>query len=278
MVAANARLTATHAVRSAAWTRNASFEDLPRELRDMIYHDLWLQTPRICFSGLFWDNLTYDHGSASQCGLPRWLLTNKSIFQEGLKQLFVKAIWSCRGKFDLKTVQECPSIATSFATKFHLGAKKEVGSRAEPAIHYGNIIAPALTATIVSRFGPQLKHFWKSFDQNLPATTLSLLKRKWRLDLSCLDDFEGSLDSLTVSCEATRWGRHDYDTIAPGLMSAYEVETRRVGVRLVGVDATVAVKADVRVISNTTILRNETHFYIKMECRKVIPRSLGPTP
>ncbi|KAJ4986608.1 hypothetical protein SVAN01_07917 [Stagonosporopsis vannaccii] len=248
MNAANNRQTATPTVLPATNTPKVSFEHLPREIRDAVYLQTWLQTPYISFSSSSWGIFSYGyHVSGSQRGLPLWLLTNKTIFREGLQQWFRELTWMFRGRLSPELVQAFPSVVTSFATKFYFGAKKEVGSREQPAIHYGDIIAPAHAPALLKRFGPQLAHLWIDFDQHLPAYS----KREWRLDLSCLDSVELRLESLTVSCcNATRWGKHDRDTFAPGLVEAYETETRRVGARLVRADAAVEVTFNLDVIDN----------------------------
>src|SRR5690242_16716142 len=244
MANAKTQLTTTHGTSPADRTPAVSLAQLPREIRDAIYHQVWLDTPNICFSEPSLGNLLYGHQTPGSIGLPNWLLTNKSIFHEGLQQLFKRAPWLCRGKINLKNPKAYPPIATSFATKLHLGAKKEIGSREKPAIHYGDIIAPALLPKLLARFGHQLKHLALYFDQNLPG---SVHARVWRLDLACLDGVERRLNSFTVVCNATRWGEFDRDNLAPGLVEAYEMEMRRVGGMLVGADAVVEVEVDVEV-------------------------------
>jgi hypothetical protein len=81
--------------------------DLPRELRDVVYHEAWKLTPVIVASanGLklsHWSKdshtylrVTYPHDQA-RCvplGLPQWLRTSKSMLNEGMVQLRREAVW-----------------------------------------------------------------------------------------------------------------------------------------------------------------------------------------
>ena len=80
-----------------------TFFSLPRELRDQIYHHVWLATPTIkpynhLVSLTTWSRYnssgslreTLPDGphitSSASPGLPTWLLTNRAIFSEGCEQ------------------------------------------------------------------------------------------------------------------------------------------------------------------------------------------------
>lgn len=263
MANAKTQLTTTDGTSPVNRTPVVSLVQLPREIRDAIYHQVWLDTPNIYFSDPSLGNLLYGHHTPGSIGLPHWLLTNKSTFHEGLQQLFKHVPWLCRRKINLNNPKACPPIATLFATKLHLGAKKEIGSREMPAIHYGDIVAPALTPELLARFGHQLRHVSLYFDQNLPG---SVHAQVWRLDLACLDGVGRRLDSFAVVCNATRRGEFDRDGLAPGLVEAYEMETRRVGGKLVGADAVVRVEVDVEVSGCWSGRGVETRAHIRVAC------------
>lgn len=249
----------------------ATFPGLPPELRDLIYHEVWLQSGCLYFSSnLCRDNVSYGNSAIPwQKGLPLWLLTSKTVFHEGLTQLFRKGTWTCEGKCDLNPIRGDVFSAASFASRYTLHAKKEKGTREFPAIKYG-IIAPA-AGQVFYRFGTRLQHVWLEFEQNLPASQDHVQDRKWRLDLSCLDDLRLSLMSLTVSCYAKRYGSLDCDTVAPGLVGAYEREVRRVAGRLVGAEANVEVKQKVGVYERFHDIFYrlvETYLSIRVRCQR----------
>lgn len=71
---------------------------LPREIRDLIYHELWLHAPDIRLhdqSHCRPIEMTYELDFCGPIqGLPEWLLTSKVILQEGLEQLYRVALWT----------------------------------------------------------------------------------------------------------------------------------------------------------------------------------------
>ncbi|KAF1923965.1 uncharacterized protein M421DRAFT_425307 [Didymella exigua CBS 183.55] len=83
---------------------NSRFESLPRELRDIVYHELWRFTPKVSakYKGidmqlLLRSNATDQASSrpASQAlPLPVWLRTRKSILHEGLAELQHSSSWT----------------------------------------------------------------------------------------------------------------------------------------------------------------------------------------
>lgn len=73
------------------------FGDLPREIRDIVYHELWKATPgvRVPYEQ---NHLHLSYGDygwwEKHDGLPAWLFANKAIMKEGIQQLLLKASWS----------------------------------------------------------------------------------------------------------------------------------------------------------------------------------------
>jgi hypothetical protein len=76
------------------------FMELPRELRNVVYDEVWKDTPHIKAPHLDFGigtTVRYDHligGDQHLEGLPTWLLTSKQMFEEGLVQFRLKAQWS----------------------------------------------------------------------------------------------------------------------------------------------------------------------------------------
>jgi hypothetical protein len=87
--------------------------NLPRELRNTVYHELWKTTPKICtHQWPYRIQISYDSkpkpdyeriddqsGPGCQPYLPTWLLTNKQILKEGLEQLYLMSIFYCEPWF-----------------------------------------------------------------------------------------------------------------------------------------------------------------------------------
>jgi hypothetical protein len=75
-------------IRTLTRSRTFSFMNLPQELRDMVYHELWQQTPSVRIersdSNLNLIYLLYGHHwGGTTVGLPLWLLTSKAILEQG---------------------------------------------------------------------------------------------------------------------------------------------------------------------------------------------------
>jgi hypothetical protein len=99
-------------------TLPAGFSKLPRELRDMIYHELWKLTPRIEVFGppplasgikvrkrhaMYYDD--DKHGSTdvwdhSHQTLPSWLRVNTQTLGEGMEQFRSKGVWCINDPWD----------------------------------------------------------------------------------------------------------------------------------------------------------------------------------
>jgi hypothetical protein len=76
------------------------FMALPQELRDLVYDEVWKDTPHIKAPYLDFGagtTVRYDHLLVENRhleGLPTWLLTSKQMCEEGLAQFRLKAQWS----------------------------------------------------------------------------------------------------------------------------------------------------------------------------------------
>ncbi|KAF2242692.1 hypothetical protein BU26DRAFT_524257 [Trematosphaeria pertusa] len=80
-----------------ATTTRRNFVDLPRELRDKVYDELWKGSAIIdVHVGRLLFRVTYGRDYLRRSTLlPMWLRTSKSILHEGLEQLFRKSTWEC---------------------------------------------------------------------------------------------------------------------------------------------------------------------------------------
>jgi hypothetical protein len=96
-----------------------NFLGLPLEIRNMICDTLWKSKPRVAayhehlqvgnladYKGMVFDKTLFstttslravesrDWRPSKHAGLPKWLLTNKQILEEGLTQFRLKAHWN----------------------------------------------------------------------------------------------------------------------------------------------------------------------------------------
>ncbi|KAF2645657.1 hypothetical protein P280DRAFT_503754 [Massarina eburnea CBS 473.64] len=96
------------------------FFELPMELRDMVYEEIWMSTPpiQLCpkpFSHsedsqyLKHHRTSRNFRGSMQQGLPKWLLTNKQILHEGLEKLCFDGRWG----ISLATKQPLPPLLRS---------------------------------------------------------------------------------------------------------------------------------------------------------------------
>ena len=79
----------------------ASFSSLPRELRDMLYHELWTKTSMLWFvqkpRGKPRSRVEINYGNSDQLfqpGLPCWLISSRQFLHEGFCQLLKHALWT----------------------------------------------------------------------------------------------------------------------------------------------------------------------------------------
>jgi hypothetical protein len=75
------------------------FLDLPQEIKDLVYHELWKLTPNIHLCVLHMPmlvplRLMYNLEDGSPIfGLPKWLLASMDFLEEGLRQLLRHTVW-----------------------------------------------------------------------------------------------------------------------------------------------------------------------------------------
>ncbi|KAH5438126.1 hypothetical protein HBI60_053360 [Parastagonospora nodorum] len=77
-----------------------TFFDLPLELRNMVYHELWECTPRIAIQNEGLNNTVYAHHTSACCDIgkpsrmPLWLLTSKQMLKEAVGEFQLNARWN----------------------------------------------------------------------------------------------------------------------------------------------------------------------------------------
>jgi hypothetical protein len=98
-------------------TTSSPFTDLVKELKDMVFHELWIEHSHLVLAlaslqypapdnSLMQILLDYDEPHPQHRykeGLPKWLLTSKATYDKGLKQMLSKAILSWPAHLHLGT-------------------------------------------------------------------------------------------------------------------------------------------------------------------------------
>lgn len=230
-----------------------SFFDLPRELRDIVYDELWKETPRLQVARGRINRGTFEihygilpaSGVILRFGLPRWLLCDTKFLEEGMCQLIRIGSWTCRW---FPPVQNQPGPRQP-------GCSRPSNSRLIDLPHVTNItfivnminnvmeestkisLPPVRSQTsfAIWRFSAKIKNLTLQayHDQLVDGMLMRVTaSTPWTIDLSWLDTSMLLLDSITV--RGTMWGRADLEPIARGLQDAYKAELTRLGSLLVG--------------------------------------------
>lgn len=220
-----------------------SFADLPRELRDMVYADLWSATPllRPSFGRILRSNFVVYYGHTTidtsrgrlRYGLPKWLQLSRGICHEGIEELRRRATWSCwlescRDLDDQTSALIGPASATR-AIWNSMGAEVRLSTQSE-AIH-ATIVTPAPTQplmAIATRLGTDVRHLTLHFQHNVfhYSNELDTLDT-WSVDLSLFDQLDLHLDPLTFVAYLLFAGEIDPQRHTVALRTAYETETNR---------------------------------------------------
>ncbi|KAH7072863.1 hypothetical protein BKA63DRAFT_515879 [Paraphoma chrysanthemicola] len=85
--------------------------DLPLELRNCIYHELWKHTPHLDFMGSSkygYITAEYSHHGDMSPGLPSWLTASKQVLAEASEQFRTRGKWTVI--FGSASSMRCPSI------------------------------------------------------------------------------------------------------------------------------------------------------------------------
>ncbi|KAF2792719.1 hypothetical protein K505DRAFT_362634 [Melanomma pulvis-pyrius CBS 109.77] len=194
--------------RNKGKTENVPFRffHLPRELRDQIYDEVWKKHPMVTFPyrGLKL-HIHYDGGHACSKYLPTWLLTNKSMLEEGLEQLARKSTtyWTPSINFITSTKPSPLLVPTHIRNlNVQLGDLKYTPDKTQPPSQQPR------SATL----GVQ---DWKKTDMEClgsAATELKTLRLKlslgqtrklkkrhdWTVDLSAIELLASKLEKLEV--------------------------------------------------------------------------------
>jgi hypothetical protein len=91
-----------------------NFFNLPRELRDQVYYELWECTPCIKIAGSCdWSRVCacYTVKARKADGMPLWLLTCKQVLTEATEEFKIKGIWVIDADMtpELASIQSLPS-------------------------------------------------------------------------------------------------------------------------------------------------------------------------
>jgi len=236
-------------VRRSARVRKQIFRfmDLPQELKDMIYHELWqfsasMLIPQNTFE---WIQVRYgEFREEDTLGLPNWLLVNHAILSEGLKQLFRQISWVWYRGYnrhrEFTGTRQSPLIGLSVATNFSL-----TGIHVRSSWHHGRPVERYIEpqfhevpriANIVSSAGPMLKALTISLEFHMPPDLSGFYAPdlSWALGLDFLDASDLHLDALTVRLRVHADHHTIYDAHASRLREGVRDEIARVGEMLVG--------------------------------------------
>tara|TARA_R110002003_G_scaffold13_27_gene1032 strand:+ start:387 stop:1265 length:879 start_codon:yes stop_codon:yes gene_type:complete len=117
--------------------------DLPQELKDIVYHELWQKTPTIIIAlaslqKLAKYNLGAKHYEArlqygdsvakTTRGLPRWLLISKTVLEEGLRQLHIhlSVMWLDQDRVSIFRAKTSSLIDIASVTRFGLEVTAQI--------------------------------------------------------------------------------------------------------------------------------------------------------
>lgn len=260
-------------------SRPISFFDLPRELRDMVYDELWKVTPRLQVARGHINRGTFEvhygilptFGVALRYGLPKWLRCDKRFLEEGICQLIRVGSWTCRWfppVPDQTTSQQrlqsqgansllidIPKITNITFVVNMINTVTDDGTEISlPPVRSQNSFS-------IRRFSPKIKDLTlQAYHDQLANGMLMIVHETtpWAVDLSWLDASVLLLDSITV--RGTMWGRADLQPIAKGLQEAYKAELTRLGSLLVGQEGQIETEEAVTSLNEGSMVP-PTHAY-----------------
>ncbi|KAJ4345113.1 hypothetical protein N0V95_005926 [Ascochyta clinopodiicola] len=219
--------------------------NIPREIRDMIYDELWEQTPRIKLpkdNAVSLDSFELCYNSQTpddtfQAGLPQWLLCSSATLKEGLKQLLARAEWSLfwEPKSRLSHTR-CHRVWFSNVTNLTLRTEQFNTFRGptfrEPLMRvmtpWPTFIAPSQIVKLL----PNLKALTLNIHHRVPKAVSAATSTTYVLQIPWFDKVASCLVSFIIHCISN--AEFDLRATAPGLRTAYETEVRRIGLLLIG--------------------------------------------
>lgn len=193
------------------------FMDLPQELKDMMFHELWLQTPTILFkldSVQDQDDmevqLHYGGSVKNVTGLPEWLFTNKAILEKGLKILHANSTLCWREPLSYNhrgsTFQSKAPLLTGLSTitkariqcTFHGLIRQQLLTTSSATRRHVGELVPRL-GTNMKVLSLTMTH--SSHDSTNPNTTAP-----WNISLPSFDMKDSRIEELNVRLETKHWG------------------------------------------------------------------------
>jgi hypothetical protein len=243
-----------------------SFRNLPRELRDILYHELWSRTrrlylihtqgPRSKIEIHYGGRPTFDQRIHSR--LPRWLMCNRQFLQEGFCQLLKHALWYC----DINNERHSFSVGRmglNYAHLIDLTAITDLtlttpmqNGNSERNRHDHIQLAPDMRYirpiwVMCDLVGPKLEHltldalhYWID-RETLLALSETPFDGMCTVDLSPLERIKLPLRSLTI--RASLAGTANPHTIKEKLGPAYERGVKGLGGAMVGHNGQIEVES-----------------------------------
>ena len=210
-------------------SRISPFMELPQELRDMVYHELWNLTPSIRLPHLV---LCYDGATDEDEGcLSGWLLTNKAILEQGLQQLHRSVIWNWRASH----VRYVPSPATRSSSLIALTTATHFRIYLESTASAQSVHTPGLDIQdVLPKLGSDLKvldlelHVYFSNRHVLALQGVP----PWQVILPSFRTLDVQPEELNVRIEVYR-GIHG-NVLASEMLSALEPIIKQRGEKVLG--------------------------------------------
>jgi hypothetical protein len=231
------------------------FMNLPQEIRDMIYHEIWLNIPAAMRSRKYDEDIRvqYDgmRDTIPAIGLPSWLLTSKAILEQGMAQFKRNAVFSLPripGHHETRRVEErdfgpdiSPLVDMSTASRLHV----EVWGRNVDFFHWICHLGMARPdiQCIVSKFGCNLQVLRITMSQGFsnsgpPSTSES----PWRVVLPFSPIARGGAKFRKIEVCLKIYGREETWRFGDGILAALKDEITRHGRLIVGMNGKYSVQ------------------------------------
>ncbi|KAH6541013.1 hypothetical protein HBI56_039690 [Parastagonospora nodorum] len=236
---------------------------LPRELRDMVYNELWKVSAPMTLMVLIKEATPTHHlviryedcaakpanssrSELKQClhsGLPQWLLSNKAFLDEGLNQLFRKATWMVNSqqwrtpcsKEIVRNTKAGIITARSLIIVIDI-TNSGLGLDAVQKIKH-KLIFPGTRSAHAEFMGTPMPHL-TSLHIKLEYSWIIHLDHKYTLDLSCIETTL-HLKRFSISISMDR------DMDSKLLRPIIDKEACRLGCSFVGVDHHIDIEENV---------------------------------
>jgi hypothetical protein len=183
-------------------------------VKDIIYHELWLQNPTILIAltslrELRQREVRLHYGSAvgnETLGRPQWLLTNKFILETGLKQLRTHMLvsWSDDWTLVPHTANDAAALPKAWPLIDALSATRSRINISARCATMGSVVYPGHTAkhatkTLLAKLNPIMKVLELRMQLVFPICNANLNLAEWVVRLPSFDtDVFQHLETLVV--------------------------------------------------------------------------------